>query len=78
MDLLNLLERLDNAIADRGNDSVRTIALHLESMAATKERKAAIRRLKNAGSNGDLVVIASAVRSVFLSGTIGDDGWPRK
>jgi hypothetical protein len=79
MDLNDLLDRLDDAVSPAGSrrESVRTIALHLESMADTPERKEAVRRLKSAGPDGDLPVIATHVRSVFLRGTIGPDGWRR-
>jgi hypothetical protein len=76
MDLMSMLDRLDNAVA--GRESLRTVSLHLEAMADTKEQKDAVQRLKFAGPDGDLRAIASAVRSAFLRGTIGEDGWPRK
>ena len=80
MNIDELLDRLDAAVSGRprGGDTIRTIALHLESEADTPERKEVVRSLKNPGPGGDLRMIAAHVRSVFIRGTIGVDGWPRK
>ena len=80
MHLLDLLKQLQAAVSPHPpkGASVRTIALHLESLATSREQKEIIRRLKDAGPNGDLQVIANSVRSVFLRGVIGNDGWPQK
>jgi hypothetical protein len=83
MQIVELLDRLQDAVAPipgrrPGTDSIRTIALRLESMARTPDEKDAVCRLKNAIPDGDLQVIGSYVRSVFLRGVIGVDGWPLK
>jgi hypothetical protein len=59
MEVIELLDRLDDAISQTGSrgESVRSIALHLETMADTPERKTAVRRLTSAGSHGDLPVM---------------------
>jgi hypothetical protein len=83
MQIVELLDRLQDAVAPvprrrRGTDSIRTIALLLESAAKTPDEKEAVICLKKAIPDGDLQVIGSYVRSVFLRGVIGVDGWPLK
>lgn len=81
--IVELLDRLQDAASPasrrrRGTDSVRTIALLLESEAKTPDEKDAVCRLKKAGHDDDLQRIAWDVRRVFLRGITGVDGWPLK
>jgi hypothetical protein len=80
MQIVELLDRLRDAVAPDHprTDSIRTIALQLESMAKTPDEKDAIRCLKKAIPDGDLPVIAARVQKVFRQGIIGVDGWPLK
>ena len=78
MEIVELLDRLQHAAALGQINSIRTIALQLESVAKTPEEKDAVRCLKQAIPDGDLRVIASHVRTVFLRGTVGLDGWALK
>ena len=72
MNIDELLDRLDAAVSGRprGGDTIRTIALHLESEADTPERKEVVRSLKNPRAQGTLITKSIGNRAVvaFSSG----------
>lgn len=78
-DLHDLLDRLDAAAAGKGPDSIRDIVMRLETVADNEERRLALLEIKRPGrANPDYEFLALNVRTAFLRGAIGEDGWLRK